>query len=141
MATANPEISVKQAVAVLVVLAVVSGGYYGVRHLLQPPTQPDVETGKVVADEFLARIRQGKAGEAWDAATAELKSIEGRESFIRKARSAPILKGPLQFNSIQQVAVQDRPRTELLYQSPDAKMVRILIGYEQGSWKVDRLTL
>ena len=97
--------------------------------------------GRAVAEAFLASVHSGKPGEAWDAATTEFKSIEGRESFIRKAKSTPILKDALQFNSSQQVMIQDEPRTEYLFQSPNAKMVRILGGYERGDWKVDRLTL
>jgi hypothetical protein len=42
---------------------------------------------------------------------------------------------------MQQVTVNEQPRSEYLFQSPDAKMVRVLVGYEGGAWKVDRLTL
>ena len=97
--------------------------------------------GRAVAESFLEKVRIGKAGEAWDTATAEFKSIEGRESFMRKAKSLPILKAPLQFNSSQQVTIHDEPRTEFLFQSPDAKMVRILVAFDRGDWKVDHLTL
>jgi hypothetical protein len=86
--------------------------------------------------------RGSDPGQAWDAATAEFKSIEGRESFVRKAKATPILRENLQFNSTQSVTVQDAPRTEFLYESPTTgKSVRLLVGYEAGVWKVDRLTL
>ncbi len=80
-------------------LALLIGGFIGIHWLKKPPTQPNVDEGRAVAEHFLANVRTGKAGEAWDSGTTELKSIEGRESFIRKARSTPILTGALQFNS------------------------------------------
>lgn len=117
------------------------GGYFAVRHAMQPPTQPDVEQGRVVAETFLHSVSDGKAGDAWDSSTAELKSIEGRESFMKNTSSAPILHEPLEFASTQDVKVQDSPRTEFLYTSTKSgKTVRVLVGYEQGQWKVDRLT-
>ena len=141
MGDAAPAVTGKQFVLVIGLLLIIVGIVYGVRWLRKPPTQPDAEQGRAVAEQFLTTVRDGKAGEAWNAATAEFKSIEGRESFMRKVKSTPVLTGPLQFNSSQQVAVQDQPRTEFLFQSPDAKIVRVLIGYEQGNWKVDRLSL
>ena len=140
MGDATSAASGKQLTLAIGLLLLIVGAVFGVRWLKKPPTQPNVEEGRAVAEQFLTRVRTGKAGEAWDAATAELKSIEGRESFLRKVKANPILIGPLQFNSSQQVAVQDQPRTEFLFQSPDAKIVRVLIGYEQGNWKVDRLS-
>jgi hypothetical protein len=141
MGEAGLAISGKQLTAVIAVLAIIVGGYLWMRQLTKSPTQPSVDEGRAVAEAFLVSVRGGKAGEAWDAATTEFKSIEGRESFIRKAKATPILKDPLKFNSSQQVLIQDEPRTEYLFQSPNAKMVRILVGYERGDWKVDRLTL
>ena len=124
---------------VLALLVIFVVGYFGHRQLVKRPTQPSADVGRQVAESFLASIRSGKAGDAWDTASTEFKSIEGRESFIRKVRSNAILTGPLQFNSIQQVLVQDEPRTEYLFQSPNAKIVRVLIGYDRGDWRVDRL--
>ena len=97
--------------------------------------------GRGVGEEFLDLVRAGKAGEAWDASTAEFKSIEGRESFMRTAAKAPMLKKPLHFTSTQEVHGPGQPRTEYIFQSPDSKTVRVLVGYEGGAWKVDRLTL
>ncbi|MBL9163100.1 MAG: hypothetical protein JNL18_10225, partial [Planctomycetaceae bacterium] len=115
--------------------------YVVVRYLMQPPTQPDVSQGRAVAESFLHNVSDGKAGDAWESSTAELKSIEGRESFMKKTSSAPILHEPLEFASTQEVKVQDSPRTEFLYTSmKSGKMVRVLVGYDQGQWKVDRLT-
>ena len=128
-------------VGIVAVLAIGASVGFIARQFMKMPTSPDVEVGRAVADKFLTAVRGGKAGEAWDTATAEFKSIEGKESFVRKVKSTPILAGPLQFNSSQSVVVQDQPRTEYLFQSPNAKLVRVLIGNERGDWKVDRLTL
>ena len=138
MAEAAPVRQILLAIGVLVVLV---GGYVAAKHWMQPPTQPPLDEGQSAAEAFLAATRTDP-GKAWDATTAEFKSIEGRESFIRQAKAAPILKEPLKFNSTQTIEVQKHPRTELLYQSPTTgKLIRLLIGYEGGQWKVDRLTL
>jgi hypothetical protein len=133
--------SVGRLLGLVLLLALVAGAYLALRYLRKPPTQPSPEVGRTVAEEFLKTVRAGNAGKAWDSSTAEFKSIEGRESFIRKSRATPVLKELLQFNSSQQVMIQDEPRLEYLFQSPKARMVRVLVGHEQGNWKVDRLTL
>jgi hypothetical protein len=131
----------RQGLLALGVLIVLVGGYFAVKHWRQPPTQPPLDEGQAAAEAFLQTARTDP-GKAWDATTAEFKSIEGRESFIRKAKAAPMLKEALKFNSTQTIEVQKHPRTELLYQSPTTgKSMRVLIGYEGGQWKVDRLTL
>lgn len=139
MSDTKPAVTAKQLGAVVVVLVIAIAGYFSIRQWFQPPTQPDVDVGRTVVEQFLSAVRKGNAGAAWDATSTEFKSVEGRESFIRKTKSMPILAEPLQFNSTQQVLVQDKPRTEYLFQSPKAKMVRVLLGYERGEWKVDRL--
>jgi hypothetical protein len=133
--------SIGRLLAFVAVLVLVGGGYLALRYLRKPPTHPSPEVGQTVAEDFLKKVKAGDPGKAWDTSTAEFKSLEGRESFIRKSRATPILKEPLQFNSSQQVMVHDEPRTEYLFQSPKAKMVRVLVGHESGDWKVDRLTL
>ncbi len=138
MSNSNPKAWLVGTIATLVIGAV---GFYMIRQSFKSPTTPDVEVGRAVADKFLTSIRNGKAGKAWDTATAEFKSIEGRESFVRKTKSTPLLTGSLQFNSSQSVVIQNEPRMEYLFQSPNAKLVRVLIGNERGEWKVDRLTL
>lgn len=106
-----------------------------------PPTKPATDVGRSAVEQFLTHIREGRPGEAWDSATAEFKSIEGRESFIKSAGQAPLLREPLQFVSVQEVQVGEEPRAEYVFQSPDSKIVRALVGYEVGVWKVDRLSL
>lgn len=126
------------AIAVVILLGI----GYGASLWLQPPTEPDRDEGRATVEDFLNRVREGKPGEAWDLSTVEFKSIAGRESFIRLAQQSAILKEPLQFGSIQKITVQEQPRSEFLYQSTKSGgNVRVLLGYEQGAWKVDRLTL
>jgi hypothetical protein len=126
------------AIGVLVALV---GGYVAAKQWMKPPTRAPLIQGQAAAEAFWAATRTDP-GKAWDETTAEFKSIEGRESFIRQAKATPILKEPLKFNSTQTVEVQKHPRTELLYQSPTTgTSIRLLIGYEGGQWKVDRLTL
>jgi hypothetical protein len=140
MAGTGTGLSNKHAVAIIAFVAIVVAGYFGYRQLVKSPTQPSSDVGRQVAESFLASVRSGKAGDAWDATSTEFKSIEGRESFMRRAKSAPILTGPLQFNSTQQVLIHEEPRSEYLFQSPDAKIVRVLLGYDRGDWRVDRLS-
>lgn len=122
-------------VAILVVLAAAAGWYF-----LRPATEPDTEEGRAVAQAFLDQVRGGKAGEAWDSTTAEYKSAEGRESFLRSSKAAPVLQEPADFISAQQVTIQDQPRTEYLFRNPKSgATVRIVIGNEAGTWKVDRM--
>ena len=130
----------KATLGVLVILILVGVGLF-LQYWMQPPTKPEVNVGRDAVDHFLAHVRDGHAGEAWDDSTAEFKSIEGRESFTRTAAKSPVLKQELTFISAQDVQVNDVPRAEYIYQSPDGKTVRVLIGYEGGAWKVDRLTM
>lgn len=138
MSNLMPKVWLAGTIAIVVICV---SAFYVVRQLTKAPTIPDMEVGRAIADKFLTSVRSGRVGDAWDTTTAEFKSIEGKESFIRKVKSTPILTGPLQFNSSQSVVIQDEQRTEYLFQSPLAKMVRVLVGNERGTWKVDRLTL
>lgn len=141
MSDATSAKSASRLIGLVFALVLVAGGYFAFRYFRKPPTQPSPEVGQTVAEDFLKKVRAGDPGKAWDSSTAEFKSFEGRESFIRKSKSTPVLKEPLQFTSSQQVMVQDQPRTEYLFQSPKAKVVRVLVGHEQGNWRVDRLAL
>ena len=141
MNSSKPLGAVSKAVLIALVVVLTAGAVWGLQQWMQPPTQPALDVGRATVDEFLGKIRAGQAGEAWDATTADFKSFEGRESFMRTAAKAPVLKQELSFNSTQKVMVQDQDRTEYLYQSPESNTVRVLVGYEGGVWKVDRLTM
>ena len=131
----------RQLAIVVMAIVVLAGAYFAARRIMQPPTQAPADAGRASADEFLKLVHDGQAGLAWDSATSEFKSIEGRESFIRKVKATAILREPFSFSSMQQVAVHDSPRSEVLYtSSKSGGTVRVLIGYEGGDWRVDRLT-
>lgn len=141
MNSTKPIGAVSAGLLVTIVVLLAAGLFMGLKYWMRPPTQPETEVGQKAVEEFLGLVRSGKAGEAWDASTAEFKSIEGRESFMRTAAKAPLLKQPLSFTSTQTVTVQEQPRTEFLFQGEKGGTVRVLVGYEGGAWKVDRLTL
>jgi len=106
------------------------------------PTQPDFEAGRAVAEEFLQLVRSGQPEKAWESTTAEFKSAEGRESFLRYVKDHPSLSGKLSFVSVQTVTVQDSPRAEYLYRGEDSKStVRLLAGDERGTWRIDRISM
>lgn len=106
---------------------------------LRRPAQPDVDAGRAVADQFLTLLRTGKASQAWQSTTAEFKSAEGRETFLKRVKQHPELTKPLAFVSVQTVTVQDSPRAEYLYRAEGAPNVRLLAGNELGTWRIDRL--
>ncbi|QDU87721.1 hypothetical protein Pla175_10870 [Pirellulimonas nuda] len=136
--TASARQSIVLAVAAVALVALAAVVYLRTR----PAPIPSVDEGRPVVEQFLTSIRTGKGGEAWDTTTAEFKSLEGRESFVRSTRKQPLLKEELAFYSAQEVTVQDQPRREYIYQSPKSgTQARVLLGAEGGVWKVDRLTL
>jgi hypothetical protein len=106
------------------------------------PTQPDVDQGRAVAQKFLDLIRNGQPQQAWESTTAEFKSAEGRESFLRYVKKHAVLTKPLAFASVQTVNVQDSPRAEYVYRPADGKgAVRLLVANELGTWHVDRIAI
>jgi hypothetical protein len=120
---------------VLVALLGAVGWYWS-----RPSTQPDFDEGRAVADAFLTAIREGRPEQAWASTTAEFKSAEGQESFLRLVRTKPFLKEPLSFVSLQEVSIQQQPRSEYLFrEAQSAATVRIVIGREAADWKVDRV--
>ena len=120
-------------IAVLVAVAVPVGWIWS-----RPATQPNPDVGRKVAEEFLREIREGQPESAWESATADFKSDRGKASFVRDLGAAPYLKEPLDFVSVQTVAVNDSPRSEILFRSTKGAQVRIVLNREGGNWKVDR---
>lgn len=140
MRTLKPVGAVSRALLVALIVVLLAAVFAIWKYWSQPPTKPETEVGRGVAQAFLDKVREGRAGEAWDGTTAEFKSIEGRESFIRSSAKRSALKQQLHFASMQNVQVKDQSRAEYVFQSADGKMVRVLVGYDAGEWKVDRLT-
>src|SRR5262245_27653987 len=108
----------------------------------QPPA--DAAIGQRVADAFLAQVRAGLLDAAWQSTSAEFKSDEGRESFIRDIKSKPALSVTLSFLSYEITDLNGLKRGQCLYASPagsktPAARVRIVVGKDSGEWKVDGL--
>lgn len=101
-------------------------------------SQPALEAGRSVAEQFLEGLQQGHPDQAWESATAEFKSAQGKEAFVRDVKPVEFLQQPIDFVSVQTVAVGDQPRSEYLFRAKTGETVRIVLGQEDGAWKVDR---
>jgi hypothetical protein len=102
------------------------------------PPAPDAS--RQIGETFLKLIQDGKAQDAWQSTTAEFKSARGKEAFVRDVRGDKGLKSAMSFVSQQTVKVQDQDRIELLFRAADNSDVRLVLGPEQGVWKVDLWT-
>lgn len=106
----------------------------------RPPALPGLDEGRAVAEAFLQELREGRPDQAWKSTTAEFKSAQGQESFQREVQPIEYLKGPLEFVSVQTVMVHNQRRSEYLFRAKTGESVRIVLGREEGGWKVDRWT-
>lgn len=122
---------------VLIVLLVI-GASAAVWLWSSAATQPSPDEGRQIAEKFLQHVREGRAAAAWDSTSAEFKSALGRESFVKEAKATAWLAKPVEFVSTNTVTVQDQPRSEYLFRSPEGKEIRLVLGNEAGTWKVDR---
>lgn len=104
----------------------------------RPSTQPALDEGRTVAEEFLDELQEGHPEKAWQSTTAEFKSDEGQESFVAAVKPVKFLQEPLDFVSVQTVQVGEEPRSEFLYRAKTGETVRIVLAHENGAWKVDR---
>lgn len=104
----------------------------------RPKTQPGADEGRQVAELFLKTLGEGRPDLAWNSSTAEFKSAQGLESFVKEVKNEKYLTQPMQFVSMQVVMVQEQPRSEYLFRSPQGSEVRLVLGKENGAWKVDR---
>jgi hypothetical protein len=101
--------------------------------------EPEFDAGHAVADQFLEQIRAGQAKQAWESTTAEFKSAEGAEVFLRSVKQHAWLKKPLEFETAATVTVQNSPRTEYVYKANGGRnTVKLLVTNERGAAKVDR---
>jgi hypothetical protein len=128
---------------VLVLLAVAA--WYGTRPRTPLPT-PGI--GKETAELFLQQIRAGQAAEAWQSTTADFKSDEGKESFLRNVQQHGALWSALEFQSYESTTLNDLPRGQCVYKAqagkalPDAlQQVRIAVAKEGNAWKVEGMFL
>jgi len=119
-------------VAVTLAAATLIGWYF-----FGPSGNVSADEGQRTAEAFLELIRQGKPSEAWDSTTAEFKSAEGRESFLRSLTTMKHLKEPFRFVSMQSVEANGLEKSEFLFQTESGKSVRIIPGMEDGTLKVE----
>jgi len=106
----------------------------------RPATQPGADEGRKVAEGFLTLIHEGHPDQAWASTTAEFKSARGQEAFIRDVKQHAFLTEPLHFFAVSTVNVQNQPRSEYLFRAANGQSktdVRIVLGREDGQWKVD----
>uniref|UniRef100_A0A7C2K0W3 DUF4878 domain-containing protein n=1 Tax=Schlesneria paludicola TaxID=360056 RepID=A0A7C2K0W3_9PLAN len=139
MAAQRPARSGQVKPAILLVILVVAVAV-GIWLWMRPSTQPNVDAGRAIAESFLNLIREGHPDQAWESTTAEFKSAQGKEAFLRHVKPEKYLTQPLEFVSAQTVTVQNQPRSEYVFRSPDGKTIRIVLGREGSTWKVDRWT-
>ncbi|MFO0919553.1 MAG: hypothetical protein U0872_14735 [Planctomycetaceae bacterium] len=104
---------------------------------VRPASRPGTDKGQAVAAEFLRQIQQAELESAWESTTAEFKSAQGQEAFQRKVRRIKFLREPLEFVSVQVVSLGTETRHEYHFGSPDGKSVQVVLGREDGLWKVD----
>jgi len=101
------------------------------------------ESGRATAEPFLAAIRSGNASAAWETTTAEFKSNQGRENFLKYVEQHPLVKEPLEFYNFQTVTINGLSCAECAFGKQGAPgsgpKVRVLLAKEQGKWKVERL--
>jgi len=123
------------AVALMILAAVAC------RAWMRPAPNPSIDEGRAVADAFLSGLRGGKPSGIWATTTSEFKSAEGRERFSARLKKNAWLSEPMVFSSAQQVNVNGTERLEFVFTSEKSgKPVRLLVGRDQGEWKVDRLS-
>ncbi|MBI2827604.1 MAG: hypothetical protein HYX69_23255 [Planctomycetia bacterium] len=125
--------------AVLLVSAAMAAGLVGCAPSAGPP---DVDAARPAADEFLRAIQSGQSSQAWESTTAEFKSAQGREKFLRYVKEHKFLGKPLDFVSAETVTIQKRPQAEYVFRSGDGRAtVRLLARNENGAWRIDRMLI
>ena len=133
------------ALAGVLVLLLVLGGVWYANSRPAPQAPPDV--GKQVAEQFLEQLRTGQAEAAWQSTTAEFKSDEGRESFIRYAHQHAAVWPTIEFLEYKRGELNGLPRGQAIFQPATSaqpaniKQVRIAVAQEEGTWKVEGLFL
>src|SRR5688572_18505508 len=99
------------------------------------------DVARPVADKFLEQIRAGQASAAWESTTADFKSDEGRESFLRLVAQTPELSQPVEFISHEVIETHGLKRARCLYQSkqtpPSTRKIHVLVAQELDVWKVE----
>ncbi len=135
LVSANPRWSRASVLGLLLAVAALAG-------CGRSSAQPSTEEATAVGTLFLERIRHGSAAEAWQSTTAEFKSALGQDRFVRYVADRPVLGQPLTFRDAQTVVINEQPRVECAFRHAETgAVVKLLIGREHDTWRVDRLTI
>ncbi len=121
-------------IAGLLVIVLIVAGFWWFRTEASVPTDTQ---GREIAEAFLARLREGKADEAWQSTTAEFKSAEGKESFVRSMRGQKHLAESLTFVTSETIDANGLKKGQFEYKSASGRPVKVIVGSENGEWKVD----
>lgn len=84
-------------------------------------------------------MKSGDAAGAWESTSAEFKSAEGKESFLRATGPVAYLREPMTYLAAEKLKIGEETRTEFVYSAPSGAKVKLLLGKEFGAWKVERL--
>lgn len=123
----------------LLILTGLCGGLSGCAPPLRQVSQDEAHE---VAERFLTAVREDRAALAWESTTAEFKSAQGRDRFLKFVAETPFLAQSLPLVAVETVAVNDQSRLECVFRGPpEGPTVRVLIGQEGDVWRVDRLTV
>ncbi len=103
---------------------------------------PAPDASRDIAAKFLDEIRAGRAEAAWDGTSTEFKSMLGRDGFVAYVRKHPVLKEPVEFVSFNSAERNGVPVGDCAFRTASKKSpVKVLVAQENGTWKVERLTV
>lgn len=102
---------------------------------------PDDSEGRTIADLFIQQIQAGQASAAWDSTTAEFKSAEGREAFLRFVGSEKKTIQTSVFESSRTVEQHGVQYTEYSFKSEAGKHVVLTLGSEGQQWHVTAMRI
>ncbi len=111
---------------------------FGVWSMMKTGTAelPSETEGKAVAETFLQQVQSGQAAAAWESTTAEFKSAEGREAFLRVVQSEKKVFQTAEFESCQSIEQHGMKFTEYSFKSSTGRKLIVTPGFEQDGWRV-----
>lgn len=103
---------------------------------------PAPDAGRAVAQTFLDQIRNGQVDAAWDATTAEFKSMLGKEGLRSYVKKNPEARAPAEFVACTPRPANGLPLAEATFRpAKGTKTLKVLLGKEGADWKVERFTI
>ena len=102
----------------------------------------DHNQGRIIAEEFLRLLRDGHAGEAWDATHTEFKSYRGKESFLRFVKSKHTLKDQARFDPVAEVDNSNRTIRYYIFRPyPGEGKIILLLAPEGETWRIANIVV